>query len=109
MFHPPDQQFISRVQFDETAIGGSEDFRHENKRLSNRKEDKPGSKRKKSLHGMEGKAIVIGAAEVHTGRIVGKVIPDSTMETFHEFVKSVAYKGATICTDENPVRLPEIF
>jgi len=74
------------VEVDETYVGGSESNKHKSKR--------------KVKAGTGGKTMVFGAV-AREGRVITKIIPDTTSESLVNAVKENVAKGCVMVSDEN--------
>ena len=72
--------FDGPVEADETFIGGLEENKHRSKKL-------------RAGRGCVGKAIVAGARDRDTGKVVAKVVPDTAARTLQGFVEGVSQVG----------------
>ena len=75
------------VEVDETYVGGRQRNRHKSKRIPGR--------------GTAGKAVVVGAKDRDSSRVIAEVIPNTDMATLQGFIgKHVAHKS-WVFTDEH--------
>ncbi len=82
--------FSGTVEVDETFVGGKA------KNMTQERKERFGVKRAGS-----GKAIVVGAKERESGKVVAKVVPGRTYDDLIGFVDDTVKMGATIYTDDN--------
>ena len=85
--------FSSPIEADETYVGGLEKNKHKDKRM-------------KAAGGPVGKAIVAGLRERETGRVVAKVVPDTSAHTLTRLVAHHVDPFATVFADEARGYLP---
>jgi transposase-like protein len=74
------------VEVDETFIGGSESNKHKSKR--------------KAKTGTGGKTVVFGAVQ-REGKVITKIVPDSTADSLVGAVKENIAEGSIMVSDEN--------
>ena len=80
-------KFIGPVQTDEVYLGGKEGNKHRNKRIPNGRFD--------------GKTMVAGMLDEHTGQIELKVIENKDAGPLQQFIYRHTQRGATVYTDES--------
>ena len=86
-FETTGQIFGGPAEADETFIGGLEKNKHKDKKLN-------------AGRGGVGKAIVAGVKDRESGRVVSKVVPDTTAKTLQGFVEDHTEETAQVYTDD---------
>ena len=94
------EQLGNMVEADETYIGGRESNNNQSRYQKRLKHEAKKAGTHKGTQGGAGKTIVAGMVE-RGGKVVTKVVPNTTGETLKGFILETVKQGSTIYTDEN--------